>query len=165
MRRTRALLFGVLLVLIPPTPALAATPDVVATLDGRPLAVVDIPDYQCHDLEYPVIRCFRKGVDRDLSMSIDLGVAQLSLATSVVYVTVYDSPNFAGSSFSISQNYDALATVGWNDRVSSFRVRNSVTGRFYVDWFGGGGSWAFCCNYTYQTLGSYDNTFSSVYRS
>jgi len=159
-------LFGVLLALVPSTPAMAATPEVVATLDGRPIAVADIPDYQCHDLEYPVIRCFRKIADRDASIAVDIdvGVASASLASGVVYVTVYDGANFTGSTFSISQDYDALATIGWNDRVSSFKGRNSESGRFFVDWFGGGSNWPFCCNSTYGSLGTYNNTFSSVYR-
>lgn len=163
----RALLFGVLLTLLPSTPAMAAAPGVSATLDGRAIDVADIVDFQCHDLDYPVIRCFRKAADRDASIALDAGVGQasLSVTTAVVYVTVWDQPGFQGSSLSISQNYDVLSTIGWNDRVSSFKGRNSESGRFFVDWFGGGSYWPFCCNSTYGSLGTYDNTFSSVYRT
>jgi hypothetical protein len=34
------------------------------------------------------------------------------------------------SNMLVSQNCDVLATVGWNDRVSSFKGCNSETGSF-----------------------------------
>ena len=169
MRKTRALLFGMFLALASSTPAMAAAPEIEATLDGRPIDVSDVGRYQCHDLDNPIIRCFRKAADRDLSIDLELGISDASVsgsaATTVVYVTLYDSPNFLGSSISLSQSYDALATIGWNDRVSSFRARNSATGRFYVDWFASGSSWSFCCNQSTASLSSWDNSFSSVYRT
>jgi hypothetical protein len=61
------------------------------------------------------------------------------------------------------ENYDAVAIIGWNDRVSSFTVRNSASGRFYADWFAGGSPYSFCCNQQVSTLGSWSDTFSSVY--
>ena len=169
MRRTRALLLALLLALAWWTPAIAAPREVEATLDGRPIDLSDVGRYQCHDLEFPVIRCFRKAIDRDLSVDAGLDVlgvsVSVSAATAVVYVTLYDSPNFLGASISLSQNYDALATIGWNDRVSSFRGRNSETGKFFTDWFASGGTWAFCCNQSITGLSTYDNSFSSVYRT
>jgi hypothetical protein len=162
-------LFGVILALVPATPALAAAPGIVATLDGRPLAVADIDNFHCHDLEYPIIRCFRKAADRDAELETEPGamaaMAGTAATAAVVYVTVYESPGFAGASLSISQNYDALAVIGWNDRISSFKGRNAETGIFYVDWFASGSSWAFCCNTSVSNLSSWNNTFSSVYRT
>ena len=169
LRRTRALLIGVLLALASSTPAMAAAPQVEATLDGRPIDLDEVGRYQCHDLDYPVIRCFRKAVDRDLSIDLDLGVldasVSVSVAASVVYVTLYDGQNLTGSSISLSQDYDALATIGWNDRASSFMGRNGETGRLYLDWFHGGSSTAFCCNQVFRTLSGYDNAYSSAYRT
>ncbi|HEV8282164.1 MAG TPA: hypothetical protein VGQ02_09915 [Candidatus Limnocylindrales bacterium] len=165
MRRTRTLLFGVLLALVPSTPAMASTPEIAATLDGRSIPAAEVAAHHCHDLEFPLIRCFRKVADRDASVSVETGAVQLAVAAAVVYVTIYDLSGFFGSSMSISQNYDTLSVVGWNDRASSFKGRNSETGRFYVDWFHGGSSWAFCCNQQTANLGSYDNTFTSVYRT
>lgn len=165
MRRTRALLLGLLLALVPSTPAMAATPQVTATLDGRSIPVSEIAEHDCDDLDFPVIRCFKDAADRDASVTRHLGTLQVAVATAVAYVTVYDLANYGGSSLVISQNYDSLAVIGWNDKVSSFKGRNSESGRFYVDWFHGGSSWNFCCNQQTPNLGSYDNTFSSVYRT
>jgi hypothetical protein len=164
VRRTRALLFGVFLALLPSTPATAAGPTVVATLDGRSIPLTEVSRYHCHDLEYPTIRCFHQPRDRNLSLATDAAALQVA-AAGVVYVTVYDGSLYGGSSLSISQNYDSLSTIGWNDRISSFRGRNAETGRFNTDWFGGGSGWNFCCNQSTGNLSSYDNTFSSVYRT
>ncbi len=164
MRRTRALVFGVLLAAAPSTPAMAATPHVVATLDGRAIPVSQIGLYSCHDLEFPAIRCFRQPRDRNLALATSAGQLQVA-AAGVVYVTVFDQALYGGSSMSISQNYDTLATIGWNDRVSSFKAKNSESGRLYVDWLHGGSGWNFCCNQSTGNLSTYDNSFSSVYRT
>ena len=37
--------------------------------------------------------------------------------------------------------------------------------RGFTDWLFGGSSWPFCCNSQVASLGSYDNTFSSVQRT
>ena len=82
------------------------------------------------------------------------------------YVTVYSSPGYGGSFAHLSQNYDALATIGWNDTISSYRARNSRTGTFYEHWFAGGTKKNFCCNQNVPSLAAgVDNTFSSVYRT
>ena len=164
MSRTRALLFGAVLAIAPSTPAMAATPRISATLDGRTMPVSEISRHYCHDLDFPTIRCFSLSRDRDLSLAVPVGELQAT-AAGVVYVTVFDQALFLGSSISISQNYDTLAAIGWNDRVSSFKAKNSESGRFYVDWLRGGSSWAFCCNQSTGNLSTYDNTFSSVYRT
>ena len=65
----------------------------------------------------------------------------------------------------VSQDYSALATIGWNDRISSFKARNSETGAFFTDWFYSGSSWPFCCNTQQPTLNAYDNLFSSIRRT
>jgi hypothetical protein len=135
------------------------------TLDGRPIPATAIAKHHCHDLEFPVVRCFSRASTRDLTVSAEVGRVGIESLAAVAYVTMYDGAAFAGASFLVSQNYDALATIGWNDRVSSFKGRNSETGRFYTDWFAGGSSWAFCCNQQTGSLGSFNNTFSSVYRT
>jgi hypothetical protein len=143
---------------------MAAGPQIVATLDGRPISLSDVSLYHCHDIEFPVIRCFRQSAGRNISISADAQTLQVA-AAGIIYVTVYDLPSFAGSSMSISQDYDTLATVGWNDRISSFKAKNAETGRFYANWLRGGSAWNFCCNQSTGNLSTYDNTFSSVYRT
>jgi hypothetical protein len=143
---------------------MAAGPQLNATLDGQAIPLSDVGLYSCHDLEYPTIRCFRQARDRNLSVAAPDGGLQLA-AAAVVYVTVYDLTGWGGSSLSISQNYDSLATIGWNDRISSFRARNAESGRFATDWFDGGSKWNFCCNQATGNLSTFSNTFSSVYRT
>jgi hypothetical protein len=141
---------------------MAVAPEVAVTLDGRRIPVTAIAKHHCHDLEFPVVRCFNDAAARDQTLSAEVGIESLS---AVAYVTMYDGSGFSGGSFLVSQDYDALAVIGWNDRVSSFKARNSETGRFYTDWFAGGSSWSFCCNQQTSSLGSFSNTFSSVYRT
>jgi hypothetical protein len=130
-----------------------------ATLDGRPIPLVDVAKYYCDDFAYPVITC---------SMSADLIEARLSAslaATALDYVTIYDAPTFGGAWMNVSQDYSGLWSIGWNDRISSFKARNSETGRFWTDWFYSGTWYGFCCNQQLASLGAYDNTFSSVIRT
>jgi hypothetical protein len=143
-----------------PRPALAASEDVVVTafLDGKPIPIAAIPNFYCDDFSFPVIEC---SVRTD---SVEAR-ASIMLAAGVEYVTIYDQSNYGGAYMNVSQDYTALLTVGWNDRVSSFKGRNSETGVFYIDWFYGGTSWSFCCNTQTPSLGSYNNTFSSVRRT
>jgi hypothetical protein len=164
VRRTRAVLVGLLLALAVSSPARAAAPEkITATLDGRPIPVSEIAEHDCHDLDFPIIRCFTDASDRDASLSLH-GSVSIAATAGVTYVTVWDG-TYSGASISLSQDYDTLVTIGWNDRISSFKGRNSETGRFYVDWFHGGASYNFCCNQQVGSLGSLNNTFTSVYRT
>ena len=65
----------------------------------------------------------------------------------------------------VSQNYDILALVGWNDRIRSYRGVNSGQGTFWTDWYQTGIGINFCCNTWVPGLASdLDKAFSSVYR-
>ena len=130
-----------------------------AYLDGRPIPLTDVSKYYCDDFGYPVIRCSAS------PLVIDLRATIVALATSVDYVTIYDATNFAGPLMNVSQDYGTLMSVGWNDKISSFRARNSETGTFWTDWFNTGASWPFCCNTQQTGLGAYNNTFSSIQRT
>jgi hypothetical protein len=144
-----------------PSMAFAAGPSgsgLKAYLDGRPLKLTEVADWYCDDFSYPVIQCYSE--QKDL---VARDAAVLSV-TAVDYVTIYDQPTYAGSFMQVSQDYSVLATIGWNDRVSSFKARNSLNGHFYTDWFYGGTSYSFCCNQQAASLGSFDNTFSSVHQ-
>jgi hypothetical protein len=132
---------------------------ITAYLDGRPIPAADVSKYFCDDFSYPVIQCSVSPVITAARATV------VSLLTSVDYVTIYDQAGFGGPYMNISQDYGWLATIGWNDRVSSFRARNGETGTFFVDWFSGGSQWSFCCNTQQSSLGGYDNTFSSVQRT
>jgi hypothetical protein len=166
--RLRALIVGVALAtvvllcgVLNPAGAVAADPrvSVTAYLDGVAIPLEDVSKFYCDDFAYPVITCSRTPLVTSVRSTLFV------LLASVEYVTIYELTSYSGAWMNVSQDYTALALVGWNDRISSFRVRNSETGRFYVDWFFGGSTWSFCCNSQLPTLGAYDNTFSSIQRT
>jgi hypothetical protein len=136
-----------------------ADPELSATLDGKPIPLEDVGKYYCDDFSYPEIRC---STTKLLPESRALLV---TLLTAIAYVTIYDGAGYSGSFMNVSQDYSALSLIGWNDRISSFKGRNSETGTFYVDWFYGGAWWTFCCNQQTSNLGTYSNTFSSILRT
>jgi hypothetical protein len=144
-----------------PAAALAADPDpeLTATVDGKPIPLADVSKYDCDDFAYPEIRCYST---RALA---DARALLVTVLTSIDYVTVYNLTSFGGAYMNISQDYTTLATIGWSDRISSFKGRNSETGIFYTDWFYTGTWYAFCCNTQVSNLGAFSNTFSSVART
>jgi hypothetical protein len=138
--------------------AAPAQPNLTATLDGRPLKLSAVADWYCDDFSYPVITCFsdpHRLTTRD---------AAILSTTSVEYVTIYDFTSYTGSFMHVSQDYTVLASIGWNDRISSFVGKNSLDGHFFTDWFNSGTGYYFCCNQNVPSLGAYDNTFSSVHQ-
>lgn len=174
-RRRRSWLLGLQAValslsMVMPLTARASTGSVSAWLGERRIEVSSIPRYFCHDLEFPVIRCFRtadqleKAMPPEMAMQPTLSAGVASTAA-VVYVTIFDGTSYQGSYVHVSADYDALAWVGWNDRVSSYKAKNGETGAFFTDWFHAGAPDNFCCNEGLTTLGGFDNAFSSVYRT
>lgn len=129
-----------------------------ADLDGHPINLVDVSKYYCHDFAYPRIHCFSRASD------LTAAVAPTVAAGSVTYVVVFDYTSWQGPYMYFSQDYTVLATIGWNDRISSYIGQNNQSGRFWTDWFFTGTSYTFCCNMSAASLGSFDNTFSSVYQ-
>jgi len=134
-------------------------PELSATLDGKPIPLADVSKYFCDDFAYPEIRCSRS------QLIMELRGTTATLLASVDYVTIFENPTFNGSWMNVSQDYGALVAIGWNDRISSYKARNSETGRFWTDWFNTGTAWSFCCNNWVTSLGSYDNRFSSIERT
>jgi hypothetical protein len=132
-----------------------------ADLDGRPIDPGRVADFYCHDFDYPAIHCFRDPGLLELSIAPAVAAAQ---AAGADYVVVFDYTWFQGPYMYISQDYTVLLLIGWSDRISSFMARNSESGRFWTDWFYSGTSYQFCCNQQVASLGSFNNTFSSVYR-
>ncbi len=115
-----------------------------ADLDGRVIAVSEIPDWYCHDLDYPRIHCFRSPAALKHALatrqSTDLAA---SPAASATYLHVYVDANFSGGYTVISQAYDDLRTIGWNDRISSFRAVNGIAGHFATDIYNSGAYYYF----------------------
>ena len=158
-----ATLLGMAFLALAGMPAIATAEEgdseVVAYLDGKPISAEEIGRYYCDDFDYPVIQCSKSPL---LPSARGTLVALLSGAD---YVTIYAGTYYSGAYMNVSQSYSSLLTIGWNDRVSSFKGRNSETGRFTTDWFYGGSSWPFCCNSNVSTLGTWNNTFSAVERT
>lgn len=132
---------------------------VVAFADGRPIPINQVSRYYCDDFSYPVIHC------SSLPLAVEARAVSVALAAGVNYATIYDQAYFFGTYMNVSQDYGSLLSIGWNDKVSSFKGRNSETGRFWTDWFSSGTSWSFCCNQNVGSLGLYNNTFSSMHRT
>ncbi len=153
------------------TPVIQAKqPELRADLDGRPIDPAQASSYYCHDFDFPQIHCFSTPFELDAAvaqpvMASTQGVVIAAFGPSD-YVTVYSNSGYGGSFAHLSQSYDALATIGWNDTISSYRARNSRTGTFYEHWFAGGAKKNFCCNQNVPSLPSgVDNSFSSVYQN
>jgi hypothetical protein len=148
----------------PPLPR--SSPTIAAELAGRPISPDLIASFYCHDFDYPVIRCFRSAAELEVSEARRTSSASgLSSLTAADYVTIYDGNVWTGAYMDVSQNYDALFSIGWNDRISSYKARNSASGNFWTDWYASGTGRSFCCNTQASALPSnLDNAFSSVYR-
>ena len=163
-----ALALGALCMMAPAIQA--KQPELRADLDGRPIDPAQASSYYCHDFDFPQIHCFSTPSDLEAAVAESGQLSSQGVVVAAVsaydYVTVYSSPSYAGSFAHLSQNYDALATIGWNDMISSYKARNSRTGTFYEHWFAGGAKKTFCCNQNVPSLAAgVDNTFSSVYQT
>lgn len=144
----------------------------LAELDGRRIRAVDVGRWFCHDFDRPMIRCFSTApaLERDVAArSASVGSRNYGTLAALAqsdYVTIYSEPSYSGSYAHLSGDYDQLWMIGWNDRISSYKGRNGQSGTFYGDWFGGGTVRTFCCNTAVPWMTStYDNTFSSAYRT
>jgi hypothetical protein len=165
IRRRSALVPMLVAALLFPSAAFSAEPSaqVSADLAGKPIPLVDVSGYHCHDLDYPRIHCFQTASEVSLALEPVLGLLGV---TATSYVQVFEHNWYGGGSMTISQDYTVLATIGWNDRISSFRALNSETGSFYWDWFYGGSMpYNFCCNQNVPTLGTWNDNVSSVHRT
>jgi len=174
MRRAAAVILALAGLISSSAPAAAASPPAVvitADLEGQPIAVAQIPSYYCHDRDFPRIHCFRTAPVLELARAAlqpqgTAGLASPAPAAAADYATIYALPGHAGSYTVLSQNYDALAVIGWNDRIQSFTGLNSASGAFYTDWFAGGYRLTFCCNAYVSSLSStFNNAVSSAYRT
>jgi hypothetical protein len=148
-------------------PSTDSGPTITAEPVGRAIKPELISSFYCHDFDYPVIRCFRSALELEAAEASRASASEGLSATFTAadYVTIYDGTVWTGAYMDVSQNYDALFSIGWNDRISSYKARNSVSGKFWTDWFASGTARSFCCNTQVSSLPSnLDNAFSSVYR-
>jgi hypothetical protein len=110
-----------------------------ATLDGKAISLKAAGSLSCHDLDYPVLTCFRTAVELEAALKAPArGSGITALTLDAGYVVVYEHGQFGGAAQALSQDYSYLGTIGWNDRVSSLKsfgasghfTENSPTGGF-----------------------------------
>jgi len=163
MRHLRALaILALVLLLASLTSVAAAGERLRADLDGTSIPLVDVGRHFCHDLDSPAIHCFA-----DLA-TLDAAVASHQAqegAAAVSYVQVFEHRDYRGTAASLAADYPNLGAIGWNDRISSYRVLISGSGEFreHVDYVG----WAdsFCCGQWVTYVGDmFNDKFSSVRR-
>lgn len=149
--------------------AQAKPPASRATLDGEPIASSTVARWQCHDLAVPHIHCFRSIVSlrRDIRRYLDGGRARVGAPAvgilAVAYVRVYEDANYGGGSAYLSQDYTNLGTIGWNDRITSFKVLNGGSGTFREHAGPAGASYGFCCAQQVSNIGStWNDAISAV---
>jgi hypothetical protein len=143
-----------------------------ADLEGTSIAAADVGRYFCHDRAFPAIHCYRTAaaLERALAGKGAAVTAQTGGVTAAAipagtYVTIYSAPSYAGSYMYVTQNYDTLAIVGWNDRIRSYKAKNALLGTFWTDWFANGARQDFCCNSQVPYLtATFDQQITSVYR-
>ena len=133
-----------------------------ATLDGRRIAIERIGRFDCHDFDYPVIRCFSS--PRDAGIDIEARVADDDAAGSLAllsgYVTVWEHTLFGGASMTLSSSQPWLSSIGWNDRISSFRSFGA-TGGFWEHSSSGGFWYPYGSSAYVTSLGSFNDQFSA----
>ena len=149
-----------IILLMNATPADAASPALRVTLDGRTIAARTAGHWQCHDLDYPRIQCYRsratleRAVHAYLARPGGASGSTLAVDSGVAYVHVYENAGYLGASMYLSQDYANLGTIGWNDRITSFKVVNGGSGVFRRDAGPGGASYSFCCGSQVSNIGS-----------
>lgn len=164
----RTLALGLTAVILAASPSAAAEPDRLrAFLDGQPATVSYAAAYYCHDLRSGVLECYKDAADRDNAVAKMLGSEVSEVlgtlgSASTGYVIVWADPSYAGSSAVLSQDYANLGSIGWNDRISSYKVYTTYTGAFYDQANYQGLTQYYCCFSQVSYVGApYNNIFSS----
>ncbi len=137
-----------------------------AMLGEQEIAVQDVTRYHCHDADYPVLRCFSSA--RDASAGFNAALRRGGTRTSttletsaITYIRVFVHSVYQGSSIYLSQNYDNLTSIGWNDVISSYKAMNSQSGTMYENAFMDGRIENFCCNASVSYIGDFMNDRTS----
>jgi hypothetical protein len=136
-----------------------------AELDGRPISLADVARYHCHDLVAGSYRCFATAAERDADLaSVEASVTAEDFgALAVIYVLAYEHSNYGGASIALSQPTPNLASIGWNDAVSSFKSTNGGRPKWWEHSSYSGTSWRWVASAWVAYVGDAANDrFSSV---
>jgi len=179
----RSLVFGGLLaalLLHCPGGALAKDPQGLpaqaqAFLAGRAIPLDHVVRHHCHDLAFPVYRCFDTDVERDAD-ALTLGAELLSGSDSLIddllaplstssftFALAYTLSNYGGSSLLISAPNPDLGSIGWSNVISSFKSTNGGRPKWweYASYTGDQWQWATSAWVPYVGTDA-DNQFTSV---
>ncbi len=148
---------------------------VSATYRGQLIDPVQASHYFCHTRDYPIVRCFdtQAEVDSELGLVEPLAPGLPDSTSSGqsgsvpqwdsdAYTIAYWDINYGGTSLTVYGAISNLATIGWNDSVSSIKSINCGIPRYYVDPSYDGAYWQNSCNVWSPNLYSANDTFSSV---
>ena len=143
----------------------AASDPVTATRSGMPIDLGQAARLSCHDLDYPVLRCFASPdamlLDAQRRLHEGGSAVRAVAVLDVGYVVVYEHATYGGSSMLLSADQAWLSDIGWNDRISSFKSFGG-TGNFREHSPGSGFSYTFSPSSQVSSLsGSYNDKFSA----
>jgi hypothetical protein len=150
------------------TPAVDAGIDAgaSATLNGRPIPIERATTLDCHDFEYPILRCFDSLASLESDVAVQVArrnAAALFAAASVGYVAVYEHALYGGSAKILSSDVPWLSSIGWNDKISSFKSFGA-TGAFNEHSPSGGFIYSYGPTSRIASLsGAYNDKFSSFF--
>lgn len=160
-----AALLAVVTSIVAPTPGVSGAPigGLRATVDGRPIPLAEVSSLHCHDLAYPLIRCFHD----EPSMQAD---EQQAAATApagpaiTVWVTWYRDAGYGSPSFDAASSWPDLATINWRNQISAFRSYSGANPRwFFYPNYAGGASVSWGANAQISYVGAtYNDRFASV---
>lgn len=172
-RRAITIVLLGLVTLCHPALAVAASSSshLVVVLEGRRIDPRTTSLYHCHDLDHPVITCFRSRsvVEAIVGQRWSTG-ARVHGRTNVIgatsYIRVFVHASYQGSSIYLAADYENLADIGWNDVISSYRVQNNGSGVLYEHAGYWGTADLFCCNQLVPYVGdAMNDRISSTDRS
>lgn len=159
VRRTLGRLAAVAAMFVLAASPVSAGDELSATLDGGRLRIDRVAEFNCHDFDHPVIRCFSS----QAALAADVAAKTAGLTLLGGYVTVYEDANYDGASIALSNDVSFLSTIGWNDRISSFQSFGAF-GHFREHSPAGGFLYAFGSTTSISSLGgSVNDKFSAFY--
>jgi hypothetical protein len=166
MRRTiLCAVIAIAVAMMTPGATLKAFDGLSATLNGKPIPLVEVGSHSCHDFDYPILRCFMSARELEADLATRTRVVHtgaISPAT-VGYVIVYEHASYAGSQLALSANQPWLSSIGWNDIISSFKSFGA-TGNFREDSPAGGFIYTYGPSSQVPSLnGTYNDKFSAFY--
>jgi Peptidase inhibitor family I36 len=116
----------------------------------------------CHDFDYPVLRCFAspQALERDVAQRVQTKAVPAAVAATG-YVTVWEHAGYDGARMTLSADQPWLSSIGWNDRISSFKSFGA-SGRFLENSPGSGFVYQFSSGVQVSYVGNfYNDKFSA----